>query len=168
MQHQVPLAAEMSTAERRWARHAHPFALWTRVPLVALFALVVYFRDVLDLWAFALLGALAAWAVVNPRIFPAPRSTRNWASRTALGERVWLNRRRVVIPRHQERWALALSFASALCLLPLAVGLAVRDPWATAFGVLGVTVFRLWFLDRMAWLYEEMRPGHPEYAAWDY
>ena len=39
--------------------------------------------------------------VVNPLLFPTPRSTRNWASKGVFGERIWADRNTVELPdRH--------------------------------------------------------------------
>jgi hypothetical protein len=80
----------------------------------------------------------------------------SWAARGVMGERLWLGRRTLPIPRHHARWALGLSLASGACLVPLAWGLVVFDPWATAFGALGASAMKLWFVDRMAWLHQDM------------
>jgi len=166
MSRQNPFAAAMAMKNATWERHANPWSVWTRVPLLALFALAVFFRGPLGVWFWPVLGALALWALVNPRAFPPPVSTDSWASKGVLGERVWLNRGRIPIPRHHARWALGLSLTSAACLVPLAWGLYALDPWATAFGALGASALKLWFVDRMVWLYEDMKDASPEYAAW--
>ncbi len=163
---QNPLAAVMAMKNSTWERHANPWSVWTRVPLLALFSLTVFFRDLLGPWLWLVLGLLMLWALVNPRTFPPPASTDNWASKGVFGERVWLNRGTIAIPRHHARWALGLSLASAACLVPLAWGLYTLDPWATAFGALGASALKLWFVDRMVWLYEDMKHASPEYASW--
>lgn len=166
MSRQNPFAAAMAMKGSTWERHANPWSVWTRVPLLVLFALAVFFRGPLGAWLWPTLGLLALWAIVNPRAFPPPASTDNWASKGVLGERVWLNRGRIPIPGHHRRWALALSLASAACLVPLTWGLYSLDPWATAFGALGASALKLWFVDRMACLYEDMKDAAPEYASW--
>ena len=125
---QNPFAALMSMTDRTWARHANPWSFWTRVPLLALFSLVIHLRGPLGHWTWAALAALAIWTVLNPRAFPQPASTDHWTSKATFGERVWLNRQTIPIPAHHERWAIVLSTASALCLLPLAWGLWILDP----------------------------------------
>ena len=50
--------------------------------------------------------------------------------------------------------------------MPLAWGLWAFDPWAIAFGLLLTVGGKLWFLDRMVWLYEDMAPDVPAYRAW--
>ena len=152
----------MAMKNSTWERHANPWSVWTRVPLLALFSLTVFFRDLLGPWLWLVLGLLMLWALVNPRTFPPPASTDNWASKGVFGERVWLNRGTIAIPRHHARWALGLSLASAACLVPLAWGLYTLDPWATAFGARGARALKLWLVDRMVWLYEDMKHPAPE------
>jgi hypothetical protein len=163
---QNPFAAVMAMTGSTWERHANPWSVWTRVPMLALLALVLFFRAALGDWLWPAVCLLALWTFVNPRAFSPPSSTDNWASMGVLGERVWLNRRSIPIPRHHARWALGLSLASASCLLPMAWGLYWLDPWATAFGALGASALKLWFLDRMVWLYQDMQHASPEYASW--
>ena len=160
------MASVFMMDERTWKRHANPWSVWTRIPLLPLIAGAIYLRDGLGWWTLVLLGLLAAWAAVNPRAFPEPRSTDNWASRAVMGERVWLNRATVPIPAHHERWAKGLTIASAAGLIPLAWGLVVQEFWLTAFGTLWTMGAKLWFIDRMAWLYDEMSRNVPEYGAW--
>jgi hypothetical protein len=38
--------------------------------------------------------------------------------------------------------------------------------WPTLFGAMLVYAGKLWFLDRMVWLYEDMKDATPEYKAW--
>jgi hypothetical protein len=151
----------MAMDDATWERHTNPWSVWTRVPLLALFALVLYWRDTLGAWLWLALGVLALWAIVNPRAFPPPVSTENWASKGVLGERIWLNRKAVAIPAHHARWAMGLSLASGACLIPLAWGIYALDPWATAFGALGASALKLWFVDRMVWLHQEMADAAP-------
>ncbi len=45
-------------------------------------------------------------------------------------------------------------------------GLWVFEPYAAGLGVAIVLIGKLWFLDRMVWLYDDMRNAHPDYASW--
>lgn len=92
---------------------------------------------------------------VDVTMSPAPRH-KPWASKAVLGERVWLNRHSVPIPEHHRRAANILTMISASGLVPPIFGVAL-----TALG-------KLWFVDRMAWLYEEMKDARPDYRAWLY
>jgi hypothetical protein len=64
--------------------------------------------------------------------------------------------------------ALRLSLLSSAGLILLAFGLYALDPWPTVFGMTLVMVGKLWFVDRMVWLYEDMKNASPEYQSWLY
>jgi hypothetical protein len=151
-----------------WTRHANPWSVWTRVAILPLFVLAVWSRVWLGWWALVPITALAAWTWFNPRAFPRPRSTMNWASRAVLGERVWLNSRAVPIPQHHRRAAMILTVISASGVTPLAWGLATFDLCPTMLGATLIAFGKLWFVDRMVWLYDEMKDARPEYRAWLY
>ena len=47
-------------------------------------------------------------------------------------------------------------------------GVTVLAVWPTLLGCALVYLAKLWFLDRMVWLYEDMREATPEYRRWLY
>jgi hypothetical protein len=148
-----------------WARHANPWSVWTRVPILPLLALAVWSRAWIGWWALLPAALLLAWTWVNPRIFPPPRSTGNWSSRAVLGERLWLARNEVPVPpRHRvvPRLLTALSAAGGLLV---AIGLVRLLPWATLTGLAVAMLAKFWFLDRMTWLVAEME-GDPRLSRW--
>lgn len=150
-------------SERTWARHANPWSFHTRLPILPLAALAIYLRPLLGWWCLVPLAALAAWMFINPRAFPPPARLDAYPSRAVLGERIFLARRTRPIPAHQARAATVLSLVS-LCGLPFLVyGLVVLDPFATLLGLAVTMGGKLWFLDRMVWLHDEMQHGavHP-------
>jgi len=63
--------------------------------------------------------SVVTWTLVNPRVFPVPRSLGSW-------------------------------------------GLVVLDPWITAFGLAVQMAGTLWFLDRMALLYDDVSSAAEE------
>jgi hypothetical protein len=73
-----------------------------------------------------------------------------------LGERLWLNRRNVPIPSHHRIAPNVLSGIGALGLVPLVYGLWRLDLCATLIGTILVYAGKLWFIDRMVWLYRDM------------
>ncbi len=156
----------MAMDEATWTRHASPWSVWTRVPVLPLLAFAVWSRQWLGWWCLVPIAMLALWTYLNPRAFPPPASTNTWASKATFGERVWLNRKHVPIPDHHTRFAHGLSILSGLGLAPMIYGLVTYEPFAAALGVVWVVIGKLWFLDRMVWLYEEMRQSNPEYASW--
>jgi hypothetical protein len=140
-----------------WERHANPWSVWTRFPILPAAVLVLWTRDRLGGWTLALLAALALWAWLNPRVFRPPRSTASWAARAVLGERAWLNRAAVPLPAGAGR-PVRISIALALLgLLPLAWGVWRLAPGPTLLGLAATLGGKLWFLDRMVRLCDAMR-----------
>jgi hypothetical protein len=160
------LAASFAMTDPVWERHQNPLSGLTRLPILPLMILSVYARTWIGWWCLVPLALLLLWTWVNPRVFGPPAHTHHWLSRAVMGERVWLNAAAVPIPVHHGRAAARLSVLSGLGLIPLAWGLWVLDPWAVVTGCVVVLLAKLWFLDRMTWLYAEMAAQHPPYAAW--
>ncbi|MCH2067336.1 MAG: hypothetical protein MK208_08895 [Shimia sp.] len=119
-------------------------------------------------WRGALLpvALVVLWTWWNPRAFAPPSSTENWAAHGTFGERVFLNRKTVPIPSHHTRWAIALGVVSGVGMVPWIWGLWQLDLGMTLFGLSLMIGGKLWFVDRMVWLYQDMKDAHPDYAAW--
>jgi hypothetical protein len=158
----------MAMDDATWKRHASPWSVWTRVAILPLFVLIVWFRGWFGYWVVAPIVILIVWTYFNPRAFPKPLSTDNWASKATFGERVWLNRGAKPIPVHHARFAHVLSGLSGLGLLPMVYGLYVYDPIVSCLGLILVIVCKFWFLDRMVWLYQDTKDGDVEYSSWLY
>ncbi len=45
-------------------------------------------------------------------------------------------------------------------------GLWALEFWPSFIGVVLIVIFKMWFLDRMVWLYDDMAREVSEYAAW--
>lgn len=145
----------MAMDDAAWLRHASNWSVWSRVvtPL-PLIALAVWSRVWLGWWALVPLILVAGWLWLNPRIFAPPPDLSGWAARGVMGERVFLHRRDSVAAQHQ-RAARALALVSALGLVPYAWGLWVYDFWAVACGTALIAGGKLWFVDRMAWVWAD-------------
>ena len=160
------IARAFQMTDAVWERHANPWSCWTRVPVLPLFCLAIWARVWIGWGCLVPVAGLILWTWWNPRAFPPPASTRSWASRAVMGERVWLNRGEVAIPSHHALWAMLLSMLPAIGIVPLVWGLYALEIWPLVFG-LGMTIGpKMWFLDRMVWLYDDMARAHPPYAAW--
>jgi hypothetical protein len=105
---------------------------------------------------------------LNPRIFPKPQSTKNWASKGVFGERVWLNRNQIPVPLHHRTLPNLLSVVSAVGMVFVIWGVSAIAIWPTLLGATVVYLSKLWFIDRMVWLYEDMKNVEPEYRSWLY
>ena len=81
---------------------------------------------------------------------------------------MWLNRQQIAVPQYHRRMPIVLEWVSAAGLPLLGWGL-----WQLALGptVLGLVLSvgaKLWFCDRMVWLYRDMQEAVPEYREWLY
>ena len=156
----------MQMDDAAWARHANPKSVYSRIGILPLITLALWSRIWLGWWCLVPLLATVVWIWWNPRAFPAPQTTDHWASRGTFGERVFLNRHVVPVPQHHLIWARRLTWVSAIGLVPWIYGLWVLNPWATLTGVLLIVGGKIWFVDRMVWLYQDMKDTDPTYAAW--
>lgn len=152
--------------DRTWERHANPLSGWTRIPILPALCLAIWARVWIGWWCLVPVAVLLVWTWVNPRAFPPPATTDAWMSRGVMGERVWLNRAAVPIPAHHAAWAGVLAWAAGLGLPPLIYGLWALDLGWLVAGLVLTMLPKLWFLDRMAWLYDDMAARHAPYAAW--
>ena len=85
-----------------------------------------------------------------------------------MGERVWLNRKVVTVPSHFEPVIKVLNAVSCVGTMLSIWGLITPSFWMTIFGIAVLILGKSWFLDRMVWLYKEMKGSHAEYGKWDY
>ncbi len=59
-----------------------------------------------------------------------------------------------------------ISAISMAGLVISVIGLVTVDFSAAALGWTIMMLGKLWFIDRMVWLYEDMRGTNPDYASW--
>ena len=151
----------MTMDDRTWDRHANPWSVATRFTCAPLLVLAIWSRDWIGWWALLAFAVAAFWTWYNPRAFSPPSTFDTWAGRGTRGERLYLNRANVAIPVHHAQAATALTVASGVAALVMVYGLIWLDPWATVAGTILSMAFKAWFVDRMAWLYDEMTAqGH--------
>jgi len=151
-----------------WARHANPWSVWTRYTTMPALALSVWSRVWIGWWAVVPVIVALIWVYVNPRIFNKPKTTQSWTSKAVLGERVWLNRKNIPVPGHHYQIINILTAISTIGAIICVYGLIVLSIWPTVFGIVVVFLGKTWFLDRMVWIYEEMKNNNPEYRSWLY
>lgn len=156
----------MAMDDATWERHANPWSGWTRIPILPLLALSFWSRVWIGWWCLVPVLVLVVWTFWNPRAFARPASTDNWMSKATFGERVWLNADVHPIPDHHARMASSLGVLAGLGLVPLMWGLWALNPWAVVLGLVVTVVGKLWQMDRMVWIYQDMKDDVPEYAAW--
>jgi uncharacterized membrane protein len=110
---------------------------------------------------------------VNAILFPKPKSTRNWASKAVLGERVWSDRNTADVPRqHRSQATNFVTYTFQIVGMAfLTYGLVVLslDGLLMAIaGVLLVQCAKAWYCDRMVLLFEEMKARNAKYTEWEY
>jgi hypothetical protein len=162
------LAELFSMDEETWKGHANPWCFWTRLSVIPFLFLAIWSRIWLDWWSLLLAVMALFWVWLNTRLFPPPDSTDNWASKSVFGERVWINRNEIFIPPHHRYFPHILTSISTIGLVISAWGLATLNLYFTGVGTLLIYVGKLWFLDRMVWLYQDMKDVNPEYRSWLY
>lgn len=153
-----------------WMRHANPASVWTRFTVVSILSLAIWSRDWIGAWCLIGVALAIIWMFVNPLLFKAPKSTRNWASRSVLGERIWVDRNKVDLPEQFRSRAVSLvsNAYSTIGMGILAFGLVDLNLIATVTGILITHGGKAWYLDRMSLLFADMKGRNAEYAAWDF
>ncbi|MES1026090.1 DUF6653 family protein [Gloeocapsa sp. BRSZ] len=163
------IAAAFKMSDDAWLRHANPWSGWTRFTTVLpLLILAVWSRVWLGWLALIPVMLAVVWMWLNPRVFPKPQSTNNWISKGVLGERVWLNRDQIHVPQHHQLAPNILNTIAAVGGVFVIWGLVILSVWYVIFGFTLVTLGKLWYIDRMVWLYEEMKDINLEYRNWLY
>lgn len=153
----------------KWMRHANAWSVWTRFSVLSLIVLAIWSRDWIGWWSAVPIALTVTWMMVNPLFFARPASTRNWASRSVFGERIWADRKNVELPA--QFLSPIPNIANALSLVGLALliyGLVTFDLLPTIAGVFITNVCKLWYLDRMALLFDDMKQRVAGYATWEY
>jgi len=157
----------MGMDEQAWRRHANPLSVWSRaITGLPVILLSVWSIKWLLWWSLPVLAVAFLWLWLNPRLFSIPNNTDNWASRATFGERVWLNRAVIAIPGHHHRWALFLSVIAGVGFLLAVVAAYFNLLLATISAGMVCWLGKLWFCDRMVWLYQDMSATSEEYASW--
>ena len=69
---------------------------------------------------------------------------------------------------HHKKLPNILSIVASAGMVLCIYGVVRLDLWPTIFGIALAYIGKSWFLDRMVWLYEDMKDTHPEYRKWLY
>jgi hypothetical protein len=125
-----------------WERHSNPWSVWTRVLTNPLVYIPVWNRS----WQQAI--PVAAWFLLNPRLFPPPKDDSSWATRSVLGEQLWAR------SLHADLSMLITALSALFFLLALYSAYAHRLWRLISFGGFALG-FKLWFIGRMVVYYNE-------------
>lgn len=152
-----------------WMRHSNPASVWTRFSVLPLLAASIWSRRSIGRRCLIPIALSSVWLFANPLIFRQPRSTRNWASKGVLGERIWVESDRSELPDQFNSVVPTVAIVfQTVGLVPVVYGLAALKVTPTVTGLLIVQGGKLWYIDRMVLLFEEMKTRNPEYARWEY
>jgi hypothetical protein len=150
-----------------WLNHANPISLWTRFIILPFFAVSIWSRIWIGWFSLIPISSLLIWTFVNPVFFKKPKTTNSWSAKCVLGERVLANSNRILVPKHHIIAKNILTIIQSIGSIFLVYGLYKLHFWATLVGVILVYLGKMWFLDRMVWLFEDMKE-HPGYKSWLY
>jgi hypothetical protein len=163
------VAAAFALDDEAWARHANPWSGWSRFATVMpLLILAFWSRAWIGWWALLPIAAALAWTWLNPRLFPPARSDAPWIARGVLGEGLWAERDSRPVPPHHRRVPHLLNAVAAAGGVLVVWGVAALAAWPTLLGAVFVTLGKLWYIDRMVWIYADMTAADPplRYRGW--
>lgn len=160
----------MGESETDWFRHANPWSVWTRMATFPLTALALYSWVWLGIYAIVPLIFVGIWTWLNPRIFPKPASTKTWASKVVFGEKLYLDHTRynLDIAHHHVIAANITTAIAGIGALVLLIGVVFAHPYMTILGTVISFLGKLWFVDRMAWLFDDIAREDERFATWLY
>lgn len=161
------ISSSFKMDEKTWNRHSNPWSVVTRVTVTPILVLSLWSRVIFGWYSIILVIFGLIWMYVNPRVFSPPKSTNNWASKGVFGERVWVNRDKVPIPEKHRKVPNILSIISGIGFIFILFGTYKLDILIVLFGFSLNLLGKLWFVDRMVWLYEDMK-HLPEYEKFEY
>lgn len=146
----------MSMSDEVWRRHANPWSGWTRILTFPLWFLAFWSWTWIGWWCLAPIIVLSAWTWLNPRIFKPFSDDRQWITRAVLGEQLFIHRKNDPISKHHVRAAHWLTLFSGISAVGAIVGFITKEFYLALGGWILCVTFKLWFCDRMAWIYENM------------
>ena len=153
---EAPIARVFGLDDEGWLKHTNPWSVWSRFASLPLLVLAIWSRVWLGWYSLIPIGLVIFWLIINPTLFRKPDSFDNWAAKAVLGERIWTRSKGVSIPAHHKTAIRILNLLQTLSGLVLAIGLWRLDLAFTLAGTVFVYLTKMWFLDRMVWLYQDM------------
>ncbi len=143
-----------------WLKHANPLSVWTRFSTLPLLVLAIWSRVWIAWYCLIPVTILVIWLIINPTLFKKPKQLDNWASKSVLGEKYWSEHKKNKVPKHHNTPILILTILQTISGIVLIIGLWKLDIYITITGTITVYLTKMWFLDRMVWLCEDMQNKH--------
>ncbi|EBA12513.1 hypothetical protein RCCS2_14489 [Roseobacter sp. CCS2] len=157
----------MAMSDAAWAKHANPWSVYSRVIGGSLVFVALWSPFWIGYWGVLAILAAVLWVRINPRMFAAPKHTDTWATQGVLGERAFMNRAAVPIPMHHRFAASVTSGLAGFFMLIVVAAFLMHDFWLAFTAWHAATLAKLWFCDRMVWLWADMKAATDQYRAWD-
>ena len=139
-----------------WMKHANPWSIWTRFATLPFLILAIWSRIWLSWYSLIPILVLVLWLIINPTLFKKPKTFDNWGSKSVLGEKFWSERKQKSVPKYHKIPILILTILQTLGGIILIIGLWKLAIYFTIIGTIIVYFSKMWFLDRMVWIYEDM------------
>lgn len=163
------VAKFFNLTDENWMKHSNPWSVWTRYSVLPLIVFAFWSRIWIGWWCLIPGIVSLLWMFFNPIFFPRPSSTKNWASRSVMGERVFLNRDTIKIPEiHTGGIHTILNLISSSGMIIAIWATVTYSIWGAILGIALAYLGKSWYLDRMVWLYNDMKEKNKEYKSWEY
>lgn len=140
-----------------WQKHANPWSIWTRFATMPLLILAVWSRVWIGWYCLIPIVVLIIWLLINPTLFKKPDSFDNWGAKAVFGEKYWTERKKRPVPKHHHTPIIILTVLQSVGGLLLIYGLWKLHLLVTILAAVLVYMSKMWFLDRMVWIYEDMQ-----------
>ncbi|OIQ17200.1 MAG: hypothetical protein BM556_13385 [Bacteriovorax sp. MedPE-SWde] len=140
-----------------WDKHSNPWSVWTRFASLPFLILAFWSAHHIGIYSLIPILILVAWLWINPRLFSRPNTQESWASKAVLGEKIWINDRDSrIINKHSTvvRFSTAISFIGFLFLIR---SVYAQDVTMCLLSTIILYTGKMWFLDRMVWVYEDKK-----------
>ena len=129
--------------DKVWARHTNPWSGWTRALVIPLLFVALWHHHWVGL------GVVIVWIIINPLVFPAPKSIDNWMSKGVIGEKMYTE-------TGMLKWDFPtlLNIINGLTFFPSLYFMYMQNFWPALYFATFSMVVKFWYLDRMVTLYE--------------
>lgn len=139
-----------------WQKHANPWSVWTRFATLPFLILAIWSHVWICWYSLIPIILLIIWLIINPTLFKKPKSFDSWASKAVLGERFFAERKTTPVPKYHNTPIMILTAIQTIWGITLMVGLWNTHMYLTIIWTIIIYLAKMWFLDRMVWIYEDM------------
>ena len=139
-----------------WMKHANPWSIWTRFATLPFLILAIWSRTWIGYYSLIPIIILILWLLINPTLFKKPKSIDNWGSKAVIGEKHWSERKNISVLKHHKTPIMILTIIQTIGGIILMIGLWRLEINLTIIGTITVYLSKMWFLDRMVWIFEDI------------